>query len=395
MAPAFLLGRSRAAATFDGVVATIRGGGRPDALPWCLRGPDGEVARFGTGDPMFTVVIRTPAGLEAVASLSELAVAEAYMRDDLDFEGDFFSVMELRHLLADRHWAITAWAQVQPLLVGRTRLNPKWIAKHYDTKNVQTLALDRDWSVYTPGIYDGDDDTLEAGSARKLEYAFTWLGLKEGDSLLDVGCGWGGFTRYCAARGVQVTGITLSRDQLAYTTARLAEDGLEATVLYQDFFTFEPGRRFDALSMMGVIEDLSDYDRTLAGVTRLLTPTGRVYCDFASSRSRFGIASTITRHIWPGTFRMVYLPSFTKAVAGNDFEIVRIDNDRHNYHLWCRKVHERWVARHEDVLEVVDEATWRLHRMLQSGVAHAMGPTSIDDTAYRVVLGPRAPTAPR
>jgi len=380
---------------FNDAMAEIRANARLGALAWAVRSPSGEVARFGTGDPAFEVVVRTQAGLAAVQSLNELAIAEAYMRDDLDFEGDFLRIMELRYLLQDRHWAINAWARVQPLLIGRNRLNPKWIAKHYDTKNVQTLALDRNFSVYTPGIYDGDDDTLEAGAERKLESAFSDLGLKAGQSLLDVGCGWGGFTRYCARRGVEVTGITLSRHQLDFTRARLDEDGLTATVEYQDYFTYSPGRRFDAISMMGVWEDLSDYDRTMRHLSALLAPDGRVYSDFGATKERFGMASTITKHVWPGLFRMVYMPQFTKAVADHDFEMVTLSNDRHNYHLWCRKVHERWVARHDDVLEVVDEATWRLHRLVQAGGAYCMGPSTSDDTAYRVVLARRNPQSVR
>jgi len=373
------------------VVETVRANARPGTPPWAIRSADGEVARLGDGDPVFEVVVRNDTGLTALGSFNELAIAEAYMRDDIDVTGDFFQVMELRHLLQDRNWAIAAWAQVQPLLMGRNRLNPKWIAKHYDTKNVQVLALDRDFAMYTPGLYDGDDDTLEAGAERKLRYAFDGLGLKPGDALLDVGCGWGGFLRYCARRSVEVTGITLSRDQLDFARARLDDDGLAGIVQYADFFTFAPGRRFDAVSMMGVLEDLSDYGKAMRHLSTLVAPGGRVYCDFAASRDRVGIASTVTKHIWPGPFRMVYMPEFTKALAAEGFEMATLANDRHNYHLWTMKVHERWVARHDEVLEVVDEATWRLHRLLQAGTAHAMGPTTPDDTAYRVVLARRNP----
>ena len=51
-----------------------------------------------------TVLVRTDAGLHAVRSLNELALAEAYMNDDIDFEGDFLRVLELRYLLQDRNW---------------------------------------------------------------------------------------------------------------------------------------------------------------------------------------------------------------------------------------------------------------------------------------------------
>ena len=378
---------------FENFVSKVQTRARPGVTTWAITGPSGETARIGTGEPAFEVAVKNEAGLAAAESFSELAIAEAYINGDLDFGGDFLQVMELRHLLQDRKWTLTLWAHLQPLLIGRKKLNPKWIAKHYDTKNVQVVALDRDYAVYTPGIYAGDDDSLEVGSARKLEYAFSSLGLKEGATLLDVGCGWGGFVRYCARRGVQVTGITLSHHQLEYTKARLAEDGLEGTVLYQDFFTFEPGQRYDAISMMGVMEDLSDYDVVMRRLRGLLAPNGRMYCDFASANRRYGIASIVTKHIWPGKFRMVYMPQFTRAAAAAGFDIIEMENDRHNYHLWTKKVHERWVERRDEALAIVDEPTWRLHRLLQAGVSHSMGPTATTDTAYRVVLGWRSPAS--
>lgn len=378
---------------FEGFLADVRSKIRADGVGWAVRGPGGEYARIGAAEPEFEVVIHNDNGMAAVRSFSELSIAEAYMRCDIDFEGDFLKVMELRHLVKDRSWILTAWAHLSPLVIGRKRLNPKWIAKHYDMGNVQVMCLDGDYAVYTPGIYDGDDDTLEVGAARKLQAAFESLALGAGSSMLDVGCGWGGMLRFCGRRGVEITGITLSQDQRRYTEARLGDDGLAGTVLYQDFFAFEPGRRYDAISMMGVMEDLSDYDLVMRRLGELLAPGGRVYCDFASANRRYGIASLVTKHIWPGKFRMVYMPQFTHTLAANGFEMVELHNDRHNYHLWTKKAHERWVARRDEVLETADEATWRLMRLLQAGVSHSMGPTTADDTAYRVVLALRQPQA--
>jgi cyclopropane-fatty-acyl-phospholipid synthase len=377
--------------TFEDFVANVRTRARSDTITWAVRSPNGAAAQFGPGDPAFEVIVKNDAGLAAASSFSELAIAEAYINEDIDFEGDVLQVMELRHLVQDREWYLTAWAHLSPLIFGRKRLNPRWIAKHYDSKNVQVVGLDRDYAVYTPGIYLDDDDTLEEGSARKLEYAFSSLGLKAGSTVLDVGCGWGGFLRYCARRGVEVTGITLSRHQLEYTKARLKEDGLDGKVLYQDFFTFEPGRRYDGISMMGVMEDLSDYDKVMQKLRGLVAPEGRVYCDFAASPRRYGIASIVTKYVWPGKFRMVYMPQFTKAAARHGFDMVEVENDRRNYHLWTRKVHERWLERREEALAIVDEGMWRLMRLLMAGVSHSMGPTAADDTAYRVVLGWRSP----
>jgi cyclopropane-fatty-acyl-phospholipid synthase len=360
------------------------------SVPLTVRFPDGATQSFGAGEPVIEVVIENDAGLAAVSSLEELKVIEAYMRGDIDLEGDLFAAADLRSVMSDRQLVTRAWTFVEPALRGRRKLNPHWIAKHYDSENMQLYAIDETYNVYTPGVYLSEDDTLEEGAERKLEYAFESLALKPGDSLLDVGCGWGGFVRYCSARGVDATGISLSRHQLDFARRRLEEDGLEATLLYQDFFDYEPPARFDAISLMGSIEDLSEYDEVMRRLTAWLRPGGRVYLDFASVDRRFGIASFVTKYVWPGAFRMVYLPSFTRALAKHHVDIVELHNDRSNYNQWVRSGYERWMRRKPEIVAAAGETTWRMMRMLMAGTGHLMSERSTRATAYRVVIQPRA-----
>jgi cyclopropane-fatty-acyl-phospholipid synthase len=324
-----------------------------------------------------------------VRQLSELRIADAYIAGDLDVEGDFHRMMELRPAMRDVEPLIWAWAWLQPRLLGRRLSNPGWIHRHYDIGNVQLLAIDHDYQTYTPGDYERDDDSLEVGAERKLARAFEALGLKPGDSLLEVGCGWGGFTRYCARRGVSVTGITLSHDQLAFALDALAAEGLSADLRYKDFFTFQPGRTFDAISVMGVIEDLSEYRRVFRRLSRWLRPGGRIYLDFAAADHRFGIASFITKYVWPGAFRLVYMPQFLAALSEFKLDVELLETDRRNYHLWTKKGHDRFVERHDEVVAAADERTFRTLRLLYAGCAWIFGPTTTKATAYRVVVQAR------
>lgn len=344
---------------------------------------------LGDGEPAFDVSIRTAEGMAAVLSLRELAIAEAYMAGDIDFEGDFFAVMALRDVLVDRELFVKAWSWLKPVLVGRRRCNPGWIAHHYDADNIQLLAADTRWHTYTPGIYHDEADTMECGATRKLEAAFEALRLRPGATLLDVGCGWGGFVRYCAERDVKVTAITLSRHQLAFTRELLREEKLAADVSYQDFFSFSPERRFDAISLMGVLEDLSRYAVVAGRLARWVEPDGRIYADFASTHVPFGVSSFITKYVWPGEFRMVYLPGLMRALARSSLEVVEMHNDRRNYRLWVRKVHDRWVEQRDAVLAVADERTWRMFRLLHAGVTATMDDSTERATAYRLVFAPR------
>jgi cyclopropane-fatty-acyl-phospholipid synthase len=192
--------------------------------------------------------------------------------------------------------------------------------------------------------------------------------------------------RYAAERGVRGTGITLSRHQHEFVTTMIQEKGYAAEARYQDFFTFEPGLRYDGITMMGVIEDLSDYDLVMQRLPRYLKPGGRVYMDFATSRQPFDTSSFITRYVWPGTFRLVYLPEFIDAVNRSAFEIVGIYNDRHNYYLWSKHGHNRLVENKAAILERASVEQYRMLRLLVAGSAALMNDTRRGDGACRVVL---------
>ena len=360
--------------------------------PVTVRMPDGQAESFGD-EPRLEVVVANARGLSAIGSLNELRIVDAYLNGDLDLVGDLVAGMDLRNLLSDVNRWIKAWTFIQPALLGRRRLNPGWVAKHYDSENVQVYAIDEDYQVYTPGLYLDDADSLEEGAERKLEFAFRALNLKAGDSVLDIGCGWGGFARYCARRGVSLTGISLSQHQLGFAREKLASEHLDAELLYQDFFTFEPGRQFDAISLMGSIEELADYEKVMARLDDWLRPGGLIYLDFAAVDRPFGVASFVTKYVWPGSFRMVHLPSFTRALTERQFDIVDIRNDRRNYYLWSKGGYQRWMQRRDEILAVTDERTWRLMRLLMAGTAHLMSDRSVWATAYRVVLERRGTPA--
>lgn len=349
--------------------------------------PGENVVSIGEGIPDFEIFIRNDAGMNALRSASELRVADAYVRGDIDIEGDVVKAMWLRNYLSDRNVWLKLWRRVQPMIFGREKLNPEWIAKHYDSNNVQLLALDRDYYAYTPGIYENDDETLEQSSQRKYEFAWEMLRLKPGMELLEIGCGWGGMTRFCASRGVRVTGITLSKHQQAFTQQLIDEHGFDASASYQDFFTYQPGRRFDAISCMGVIEDLSDYPRVMERFAELLKPGARAYLDYAAGKVPFATSSFITKYVWPGTFRMVYVPELLAAIdQSRKIQLVGLYNDRHNYHLWARNGQRRWVENRAKVVAQAGEEIYRLFNLLFMGTAGVMNDPAQKITAYRMVL---------
>ena len=362
------------------------------ALPFSvlLSDPWGSHAVLGDSEPLLTVTIRSSAGASAVRAMGQVALAEAYINGDIDLDGDLIRAMELRVMIRRDGLPSRVWSVVEPMLHGRARHNPRAIAKHYDMHNVQLLATENRFQLYTPGIYVSVDDTLETGGARRLATVYEELCLGTGKSLLDVGCGWGGFVRYACARGVDATGISLSQQQVDYARDALKADKLSARIEYADFFSYEPSRTFDAISLMGVMEDLSDYQPVLNRVSGWLAPGGCIYMDFAAVARRFQISGFIARNVWPGGFRMVKMPQFVVAVDQSPLELVSVSNDRENYYTFTKLGYERWSASHAQVCAIADERTYRLLRLLYASIAFIMGPRSSRATAYRVLLRRRA-----
>ncbi|NEO12116.1 MULTISPECIES: class I SAM-dependent methyltransferase [unclassified Moorena] len=347
---------------------------------------DGSLTTIGEEKPILDIYIKNPAGRKAFMSLDQLLIVEAYIKGDIDFEGNLIKAMSFQKLLSDQHILLKIGRRLKPILLGREKCNPDWISKHYDSNNIQLFAMDSDYNTYTPGIYEKDEDSLEVGAERKLDFAFQSLNLKPNDSVLDIGSGWGGFLRFAARRNIRVTGITLSNHQKQYVEDLIEKNNFEAEVKYQDFFSFQPSHKYDGIVMMGVMEDLSDYPRVMERLLNYLKPGGRVYLDFASHKESFGTHSFITKYIWPGTFRMVYMPEFIDAVKESPFEIQAIYNDRRNYYLWAKGMYERWMEKKADIIDKSNEQIWRTFRILFAATAGTMNKSSYDSTAYRVVL---------
>ena len=97
--------------------------------------------------------MNSPEGLDALVSADALTIAHAYMDGTVDFEGDLLEMLRYQELLRDAHPGIYLWRRLHPILVGRPRVNPAWIALHYDAQNAQLHVSDADWHTYTPGIY--------------------------------------------------------------------------------------------------------------------------------------------------------------------------------------------------------------------------------------------------
>ncbi len=202
----------------------------PDGRRFRVEGPEpGPVAEITVHNPdVFARLIRE----------GDMGFAEAYL-DGWWSTPDLQAFMDLLHsdnpAMLDEFPAMTlvrAWERLRHWLRSNSRRQAKRnIAHHYDLGNdFYALWLD-DSMTYSSALFRTGQESLERAQEQKYASLVDALGVQPGDHVLEIGCGWGGFAEYAAARrGLRVTALTISQAQHDYAVARMARAGLSDRV---------------------------------------------------------------------------------------------------------------------------------------------------------------------
>jgi cyclopropane-fatty-acyl-phospholipid synthase len=354
-------------------------------VPFAVTTPDGATTRLGPGTPVFTIVVADARGAKALASLDQLQVAVAYLRGHLDVEGDVMALLGIRRFFPDFH--PLAWlARFAPSLVrGRTEHDRRAISSHYDRESEFFLTfMDTRHRCYTQGVFASDDEPLEDAMTRKMDLAIEAIGARPGDHVLEVGGGWGAFAEHAGRRGIRVTTLTLAEESERYLNDLFTAGDLPATVVRRHLLRYSSPERYDAIVNMGVTEHLPNYRATLRKYAELVKPGGHVYLDALAMRTKHNVSTFMSRYIYPGKSSPLLLHSYLRQVARSPFELISVDDDRHNYFLTCREWARRLDAARDDVVRRWGEPLYRRFRIFLWGSAAGFDTGLVQ--AYRWVL---------
>ena len=208
---------------------------------------------------------------------------------------------------------------------------------HYDLGNeFYALWLGRDL-VYSCAYFHGDNEDIDTAQSRKLDYLCRKLLLRPGETLLDVGCGWGALVIHAARNyGVRAVGITVSPEQKKEAERRIALSGLSdhALVELRDYRELPAERVFDKVASVGMLEHVGKpcYDVYMRTLARSVRPGGLVLVQTIGSILGSAPNPWIARNIFPG----IYLPALgevTMAAAGHDLAALDVESLRMHYHL--------------------------------------------------------------
>ncbi|MFB7557053.1 SAM-dependent methyltransferase [Streptomyces brevispora] len=373
-----------------------------EPLPVRIRAWDGSES--GPPDAPALVVRNRRALRRLLWKPGELGLARAWVAGEIDIDGDLYEALDL---IAGLIWDRGAEAKdslhpvrdpkLRAAAKGLLQLAGPWpppppppeevrrragalhtkrrdkeaISHHYDVGNDFYELVLGPSMVYSCAYWE-DDGNLEDAQRDKLDLVCRKLALKEGDRLLDVGCGWGSMAIHAARDyGARVTGVTLSTEQAAFARKRIAEEGLtdRIEIRVQDYRDVRDGP-YDAISSIGMAEHVGSvrYREYADDLYALLKPGGRLLNHQIARRpekdeTAYHVDEFIDAYVFPdGELAPLGRTVATLEEAG--FEARDVESLREHYALTLR----RWVANLEKHWDLAVRMTspgrarvWRLY----------------------------------
>lgn len=336
---------------------------------------------YGSGTIDFTIIFHKPEVLEEILKHVSLGFGEGYSRGDIDVEGD---MEKLTRMLFDpeilsirpslKNLVKILWLRLKYRNdIKQSREN---VSFHYDLSNeFYATWLDKRM-VYSCAYFKNANNSIEQAQEDKLEYICRKLLLQPGQSLLDIGCGWGALAIYAAQKyGVTVHGITLSKNQLEKAKARVAEAGLEKNITLElaDYREIaKRGRSFDRVVSVGMMEHVgkNNISRYMHATNQLLKPLGIGLLHTIGKLKSDSIDDWMNKYIFPGA----YLPEPGELINGlrdENLEVYHLENLQQHYALTLRAWLKAFEENQTKLKDMVSPELIRTYRLYLNGCISA------------------------
>ena len=269
------------------------------------------------------------------------------------------------------------------LLIGRIAMqqlksripvnhNKRNVAHHYDlSEKLFELFLDEDWQ-YSCAYFNPPGIGLEEAQVAKKRHIAAKLNPQPNQRVLEIGSGWGGMAMYLAEStpGLDVTGITLSEEQLKISRERAQKRGLADRVRFElQDYRYLTGKKFDRIVSVGMFEHvgIGNYGNFFKKVHELLDDNGVMLLhSIARPKPSFATNAFIEKYIFP----QGYIPSIAETLvplekAGlltRDVEVLPL-----HYAYTLRHWRERFVARRQEAVALYDEKFFRMWEFYLAG----------------------------
>ena len=251
--------------------------------------------------------------------------------------------------------------------IKKSKIN---VSHHYDLSDeLYDLFLDPK-KQYSCAYFKNENDTLEEAQNNKIQHIIKKLNIQPNQKILDIGCGWGSLAIDIAkSTNCEVTGITLSENQLTHCIKKVKELNLENKVTFKLMDYRELEEKFDRIVSIGMFEHVGRkfYNKFFRQIEKLLTDTGvSLIHTIGSVNPPRDPHPWVTKYIFPGG----YTPSLSEVTtpiekAGlivSDIEVLKL-----HYSHTLRHWKENCIKNKEQIIKMFDERFFRMWEFYLAG----------------------------
>jgi cyclopropane-fatty-acyl-phospholipid synthase len=308
-----------------------------------------------TGEPIVaTLRILARSTLLSIAIDPEVGFGDAYSAGRIEVDGDLVRTMESAYQSSSR---VHPWIwRLRSKWLTWSQANSRWgsarnIHHHYDLSNeFYRMWLD-ERMLYTCAYFPTPEASLEAAQEAKLEMVCRKLRLRPGETVVEVGCGWGALAIYMAQHyDVRVKAYNISHEQILYAREWAAREGVNHSVEFIEDDYRAVKQKFDVFCSVGMLEHVGpEHYRELGRVIhRAIGDTGRGFLHYIGRNRSAPLSVWIRKHIFPGGYAPTIRESM-EVLEPESFSVLDIENLRMHY----AKTLEHWLARFEAAFDTV------------------------------------------
>ncbi|MFM7423631.1 MAG: class I SAM-dependent methyltransferase [Elainella sp.] len=307
--------------------------------------PDGKAFHFGDSNaaPALHLIIHNPHTYDRVLAFGTLGFCEAYMEGWWDEEHknlveliglfhreNVYAKAKNRVTLPLALTVISQRLRTVPSLIQNSRKN---VQHHYDLGNDFYQQFLDSTLTYSCGYRLQTSDSLEQMQLQKYELICRKLALQPGDTLIDIGCGWGGMLIYAAERyGISGTGITLSQPQAELAQERINQRGLSDRITIQLADYREVEGKFNKFVSIGMFEHVGkgNFATFMQKIFALLTPDGVGLLHTIVTQSNERNGAWVDKYIFPGGYAP-QLHELTQELWAAQLSVAHCENLKPHY----------------------------------------------------------------
>lgn len=350
-------------------------------LPLRLELWNGQRFDFGEQAPP-KVTIRVPqlSALPYLLTPSLFNLGKAYVEGHIDVEGRATEIISVGSALAQHTLKPEGrFARVVRSMHHTRKKDEEAIRYHYDVSNdFYRLWLDENM-VYSCAYFEHGDEDLATAQLKKIDHILTKIRVQPGQTLLDVGCGWGALVMRAAEKyGAKCIGVTLSENQVELARERVARAGLSdrVEIRLEDYRDLHG--RFDRITSVGMFEHvgakhLHDYFsklRLLLDDDGIVMNHGITTTDPHDGESAWGAGEFIDRYVFPHG-ELEHISTVLRAMQESGLEPWDVENLRRHYAKTCEIWADNFEANADRVRATVDDRRFRIWRVYLAGCAYA------------------------